>query len=311
MTETRGAINRRSFLAAGAALLAGCGASGRAVAPVALWGAEGIRDGGFLRPRAIGAHRGEIYVIDMSGRVQVFTPEGTFARMWEMPQHDNGAPTAIVFDGDRAIVPDTHYSRIIEYSLQGEERHRWGSFGSAPEQFIYPTGLALGTDGSYYFSEYGQQAERIHVFSAARAFVRQWGAHGEAPGQFSRAMGIVRHPNGRLYVADTANHRVQVFTTDGALMQVFGADPAQGPPLRYPQGIAVAPDGSIFLAEYGGNCVSRYAPDGRFLAVYGHAGRGPGAFNAPRGIAVDEHGTVYVADTDNHRVQAFTPGNAA
>ncbi len=307
-----GGMSRRGFLALGGALLAGCGAGGGAPAPNAGgWGSEGTRDGSFLRPRAVGTHRGEVYVIDMSGRVQVFDLVGKFLRMWAMPQHDNGTPTAILFDGDRVIIPDTHYSRVIEYTTTGEEMRRWGSFGSGPDQFIYPTGVALGADGTFYFSEYGQEAERLHVFSAERKFLRQWGSHGEAPGQFSRAMGLVLAPNGNLYVADTANHRVQVFSTDGKLLNVFGNDAAKGPTLKYPHDIACGADGSIYLAEYGTHRISRYAPDGRFLAAYGRAGRGMGEFNAPRGVAVDESGVVYVADTDNHRIHYFTPESVA
>lgn len=316
MKHGMGGMSRRRFLALGSALgasvFSGCGSTGGAPAPGAAgWGSEGTRDGSFLRPRAIGTHGGEIFVIDMSGRVQVFDAAGKFLRMWEMPQHDNGTPTAIHLEDDRVLIPDTHYSRVIEYTPAGEERRRWGSFGSGPDQFIYPTGVAVGSDGTYYLSEYGQEAERIHVFSADSAFLRQWGSHGEAPGQFSRAMGLVLGQNGDIYVADTANHRVQVFSTDGKLLNAFGNDPAKGPPLKYPHDIACGPDGTLYLAEYGTHRISRYAPDGRFITAYGRAGRGPGEFNAPRGVAVDAEGVVYVADTDNHRVQFFNPGGAA
>lgn len=306
------ALSRRQFFIASGVLLAGCGArGGEVIKNAVVWGGEGLRDGSFVHPRAMGAHGDEVYVIDMSGRVQVFSRAGKFLRLWEMPEHAKGTPTSLAFDGDRVIIPDTHYSRVIEYTPTGEERLRWGSYGSGPDQFIYPTGIALTADKGYLFSEYGQDAERVHVFGPDHAFKQRWGTHGEAPGQFSRAMGIGLHPNGRIYVADTANHRAQVFNADGSLVLVFGNDPAKGPTLHYPQGLAIGPDGSIFLSEYGAHRVSRYAPDGRFLAAYGRAGRGPGELNAPRGVTVDAQGIVYVADTDNHRVQVFDPGGAA
>ena len=307
-----GGVSRRAFLVGGGALIAGCmGARGVPAPDATGWGAEGVRDGYFLRPRAVGCHRGEVYVIDMTGRVQVFDATGAFQRTWEMPSHANGTPTAIHFDGERVVIPDTHYSRIIEYDNRGVEARRWGSFGNGPNQFIYPTGLALGADGAFYFSEYGQGAERIHAFSAERVFLRQWGGHGDQPGQFSRAMSLTFGKNDELFVADTANHRVQVFSTGGELLRVFGNDPEKGPGLKYPHDIACGPDGTLFLAEYGNHRISRYSPEGRFLAAYGRAGRGPGEFNAPRGVAVDDEGRVYVADTDNHRIQSFQPGRAA
>lgn len=271
---------------------------------MALWGTEGTRDGSFIRPRAIGVHGDEVYVIDTTGRVQVFTTQGEFKRMWNMPSADNGTPTAITFFEGKVIIPDTHASVIRHYTPEGKLLETWGEYGNGEDQFIYPTGITIAADGTQFFSEYGQQAERVHVFDGENQFLRQWGELGEANGKFNRCMAIGLC-GGELFVADTANHRVQVFDTAGTWLRCIataGTAPGQ---LKYPHDLCIAKDTQILVAEYGANRISRYHLDGRFIRCYGSAGRAPGQFNAPRGVAYSD-GVFYVADTDNHRVQVFT-----
>lgn len=284
--------------------IAACGRRDREPRGAKSWGNEGFRDGAFLRPRAIATCENEVYVIDTSGRVQVFTRDGAFLRFWSMPDDKNGTPTALVFAPDgKVLIPDTHYSCIREYSPEGELLTSWGSYGAGEDEFIYPTGIDLDDAGNHYFSEYGGGAERVHVFTPERTFLRQWGGHGDGEGQFNRAMAIaVDRARQCLYVADTTNHRVQCFTLEGAFLRVLGG--AGG--MKYPHDIALAADGTVFAAEYGSHRITRYAPDGTFIGAYGGPGRGLGQFNGPRGVAVANDGTVYVADTDNHRVQYFT-----
>ncbi len=284
------------------------------------WGGEGLRDGSFLRPRAIGVQDNQVYVVDTTGRVQVFTRDGVFVRLWKVPESENGTPTAVAFsyqtggsgatgrsggtDG-RVLIPDTHYSRILEYSPEGELLEQWGSYGHGQKQFVYPTGIVQSPEGAYYISEYGEDAERVQVYDKDRNFVRQWGAHGDAEGQFNRAMAIAMGPSGAVYVADTTNHRVQCFDPQGNLLRVIG-EPGDAPgQLKFPHDIALAHDGSLLVCEYGAHRVSRFDTDGSFVAAFGIPGRGAGEFNSPRGVAVSEEGEVFVADTDNHRIQRF------
>ncbi len=308
-------LSRRRFLERGARACAvagvclgtaDCGVAGGRRVAATVWGGPGRRRGEFQRPRAIAAYKGEVYVIDTSGRVQVFTAEGEYTRGWSTPDYRNGTPTGLAFGADdRVIIPDTHYSRILEYDPEGNLLESWGAYGTGPDEFIYPTDVALGTDGAYYISEYGMGADRIHVFDGDRRFLRQWGENGEEPGRMNRAMGIELDRAGVLYVADTANHRIQRFDTEGACLGVFGGMGAEPGCTQFPFQIALAPDGTLLVCEYGMHRISRFTSEGRFIACTGAPGRKPGEFNGPRGVAVSDEGRVYVADTDNHRVQCF------
>ncbi len=274
-----------------------------------MWGTNGLRSGEFVRPRAICEDRGDVFVIDITGRVQVFGADGTYRRSWSLPDHQKGTPTGITLGvDDRVLIPDTHYSRILEYSRNGKLLCSWGSYGSGPERFIYPTGIAQSGSGHYFVSEYGINAEQVRVFDEKRRQVRRWGSHGLEPGMFNRAMALAFHEEAGLYVADTANHRVQRFDRDGTLLGILGRGVDEPGTLKFPHDVAIAPDQTVFVAEYGAHRISRYSMDGSFVGSYGGPGRGPGQFNGPRGVSASAAGAVFVADTDNHRVQRFKPG---
>ena len=239
------------------------------------WGGPGNRPGKFRQPRAIGAHDDEVYVVDKTGRIQVFSEDGEYRRGWSTPSADNGTPTCVAFSPrGTVLVPDTHYSRIIEYTTSGEELSRWGRYGTGEDSVIYPTGIVEGRDGLYYLSEYGVDAERVHVFDKKGDFVRLWGEFGEGPGQFNRAMAILLDTDDTLLVVDSANHRVQRFTKDGKLLGTIGGLGAEPGQLEFPFDGALAPDRSIFLAEYGNHRISRFASTGEIVATYGVEGRG-------------------------------------
>lgn len=302
-------LPRRDFLLLSAAAFSGCfadlGASAGA-SDVRVWGETGTRDGHFKQPRAIAAWRGEVYVVDRSGRMQVFDYDGAYVRGWNLPRWDNGTPTAITpVDDGRVLVPDTHNSRLLEYDPSGELLDMWGVYGTSEDKFIYVTDVTLDDEGRYCFSEYGMDADRVHIFSASREFEREWGTLGDKPGQFARAMAIVRPSDGRFYVCDTGNHRIQCFEPDGTLSHIFGK-PGQAPgEIKFPYDLHAAHDDTLLVCEYGNNRISRFTTEGELIGCYGSAGRGPGEFNAPRGVCSSDDGFVFVADTNNDRIQRF------
>ncbi len=299
-------VTRRTFLASAAiAMVHGCAQSGGAKGRVLSWGQSGTRVGMFIRPRAVGATATELYVADTTGRVQVFDHDGAFKRKWSMPSAENGTPTSVTFANDgRVLIPDTHYSHITEYTPEGQLQRQWGSTGTGDNEFIYPTDIAEGSDGTLYISEYGTGAERVHVFDGKGNYLRQWGKHGENPGEFSRPMAIA-FAKDIVYVCDTANHRIQCFTPDGKFIRSMGGAGAEPGRLKFPHDLALAPGDALVACEYGNNRLSIFGLDGTFRSCFGEPGREPGLFAAPRGIAISPKGFLFVADTDNDRIQRF------
>lgn len=256
----------------------------------------------------MGYSLGEVYVIDMTGRVQVFDEEGVYLRGWSTPEARNGTPTCVAFgQDDRVLVPDTHYSVIREYTREGEQLAAWGSFGSGDDQFVYPTGIVEDVDGTFYISEYGMDAERIRSFAPDHGMIKTWGGFGEDPGMVNRAMDINMGPDGLLYVTDTANHRIQVFTKDGTWVRMFGDEET----MEFPYDADWGPDGQLYVTDYGHGRVARFTPEGELTGRWGGIGRGPDQMSGPRGVTVSPSGLVYLADTDNCRIHRITVDDLA
>jgi DNA-binding beta-propeller fold protein YncE/Flp pilus assembly protein TadD len=136
------------------------------------------------------------------------------------------------------------------------------------------------------------------------------GQEGREIGQFRQPGSVVVDDTGRLYVADTYNHRIQVFLRDGRFLQTFGVEGGQPGALSRPKGLAWGPNHLLYVADTGNHRIQAFDPRGDTVLVLGSFGSLPGQFNAPEGIAVDADDMLYVADTQNHRVQKLAPNGS-
>ncbi|MFH1738729.1 MAG: hypothetical protein ABIH23_06955 [bacterium] len=270
-----------------------------------IWGGPGAEIGQFTSPRAIAFHNDEVFVIDKSGRVQVFNCSGIPIRQWRLPDQNRGTPTSMTITASGDLwIPDTHNSRILIYTLNGDLKKELGAFGSGPGEFTFITGVTHSPDGDFYVCEYGTD-DRIQQFKSNGAFIRSFGGHGRGPGNLSRPMALVYHPLERIYVADAANHRIQCFSPEGEFLFMWGERGDTAGQFSYPYDIALDEAGWIYVCEYGNHRVQKFAPDGAFVAEWGTCGTGAGQLSGPRGVAVGRDDKIYVADTGNHRIVLF------
>lgn len=282
----------------------GCSTSRVVEPPVFIWGSRGGTPGRFAGPRAIHARGGLVYVIDRSGRIQKFDKHGSCLLVWELEKYDNGTPTGLAIDeAGNLWIPDTHNSRILQYSPEGTLLLMFGEYGEEPGKFIYPTSIAFGDQGELFITEYGVH-DRVQVFSRSGEFLhRAWGDFGEGEEHFNRPMGIVKGIDGLLYITDAVNHRIKVYTQQGERVRIFGRMGTGPGDMQFPYAIDVDRHGHLWIADYGNHRVQIFAPDGTHLGSWGRRGSGPGELAEPWGVTVDGD-TFYVADTKNHRIQA-------
>ena len=300
------------FGLAGAAvlsLLSGCEEDPNAIGHVErVWGKVGISEGLLQKPRAMTIDAlDQIYIVDMTARIQVFDTQGHYLRGWKTPESKNGKPTGLSIDrAGRLMVADTHYRRILIYSPEGEllrtvEKKR----GDGPGEFDLVADVVEDSEGNYYVAEYGDN-NRVQKFDSEWRFLLQWGGHGSEPGQFSRPQCLALDEQEHLWVADSCNHRIQVFDRSGKFLQTWGS-PGSGPgELRYPYGLVLGPgqpDQTVHVVEWGNNRVQKFTRDGRSLGWWGTGGREPGQLFCPWALVRDRRGRIHVLDTNNHRVQ--------
>jgi len=292
------------------ACCAGCTGGSWNGKPDAIWGRRGLGDGRFQKPRAIAIDRSdEVYVVDMTGRIQVFTADGEFLRSWRTPQVEAGKPCGLSFDHEgHLLVADTHYFRVLMYTRTGqllEERTIGGVNGHGPGEFYFLTDVVEDSRGNYYVCEYGD-FDRVQKFDHAGRFVLQWGKHGTAPGDFIQPRGMVIDAHDHLYVTDACNHRIQVFDVSGdapRLVRCWGEEGTAPGQLRYPYGIELDGSGHVYVAEFGNSRVQKFTLEGTYVSHWGAPGRREGELDQPWALARDRQGRLHVLDSYNHRVQ--------
>ena len=270
-------------------------------------GTRGTGLGQFNKPRSVAVDRQDnVFVVDMTGRVQKFSPQGQFLLSWQMPQTDKGKPKGMCRDQEgNIIVLEPHYSRVNHFSTDGKLARQWGQHGTNAGQLAFPRAVAVDDKGHVLVSEYGL-TERIQKFSSdGQALLQSIGHEGKDDGQFMRPEGLGIDRAGRFYAADSCNHRVQIFSPDGQWLKTYGGA-GRGPgELSYPYDVRVDDAGYQYVCEFGNSRVQIFDADNRPVETLGGVGTEPGRFNNPWSIALDSRGNLYVADGGNHRVQKF------
>ncbi len=139
--------------------------------------------------------------------------------------------------------------------------------------------------------------------------------------QLDTPAGIAIDANGRIFFADSHNHRVRMIDSNGIITTIAGSGargfsgdggPATRATLFLPRGVAVLPSGDVVFSDsdnqrlrlvnqlgvistVAGNGVQGYSPDG---AVATSA-----LLNSPRGVAISRYSLPVFADARNHLVQ--------
>jgi ABC-type Fe3+ transport system permease subunit/DNA-binding beta-propeller fold protein YncE len=276
-------------------------------------GTRGVGPGQFSKPRSVAVDaQDNLYVVDMTGRVQKFSPNGRNLAYWQMEQTDLGKPKGMSRDADgNLIVIEPHYARMNHYTPDGKLVAQWGGRGTNAGQLIFPRAAAVNSRGEIYVSEY-TVADRVQRFGPRGTnWLGAFGKGGRGPGEFSRAEGLGIDAQDRLYVADSCNHRVQVFDADGKFLRMYGQAGTGPGELSYPYDVRIDREGRQYVCEFGNSRIQVFGQDDKPLEVLGGRGGAAGQFSNPWSIALDSHDNLYVADAMNHRVQKFVRRKSA
>jgi DNA-binding beta-propeller fold protein YncE len=279
---------------------------------VQIIGSRGVGVGQLNKPRSVAIDsQDNLFVVDMTGRVQKFSPNGLFLLSWQMPQTDLGKPKGMGRDRNgNIVVVEPHYQRVNHFTPQGKLLAQWGQKGTNVGQFTLPRAVAVNSHREIYISEYGPM-ERVQCFDlvsnpdgpATARVLNSFGHPGNGPGEFNRPEGLCVDAQDRLYVADSCNHRIQIFSREGKLVRTYGKAGSGPGELSYPYDICVDNSGRQYVCEFGNSRIQIFDANDRSIEIIGGPGVEPGRFGNPWGVALDSAGNLYVADSQNHRVQ--------
>lgn len=220
----------------------------------------------------------------------------------------------------------------------GGHGHRDGSAA----QFNMPRAAFKGEDGIYIADTYnnlirnlgtgsvtteaGNIAEGsfgLDAFGLPRGLFKD-GAHA----YFNRPQSGITLPDGRVLVADSANHALRIIergtttTLSGGFLSVA---PRAGHVdgrledalFNYPSALAIDAQGYVYIADALNHVIRRIDLEAGLVSTIAGAAGLPGytngtaaaaQFNSPMGIAVSSSGLVYVADTGNHLIRVIEGG---
>ena len=243
-------------------------------------------------------------------------------------------PTAVAVtsDGD-PIFADFNNMRIrgfdadgAVFTLAGSGYHSFAAPGPALESPLEnPVDVAADDSGGFFIAEL-HAARVLHVDAAGQLSVAagsgtiaNFGDGGPAlDATFSELNGIAVG-NGRVYIADTDNHRIRAYDpqTDTVLAVAGTGEPGwmDGPAdqaqFNGPQHLTWTEAG-LLVADRWNHAVRLVDVDAQTVQTLagtgtpGSAGEGGPAtdaqLNEPHGVAKAPDGTVWIADTENHRV---------
>ncbi len=202
------------------------------------WGRTGQGDGEFDFPGGLAIRGARVYAADQTNRrVQVFDLAGRFLMKWgeyglaegqfggcDVPQSRVAGPNFLAFDTTGHLyTTEASMGRIQKFTAEGEFVLSWGSLEIEPGGFGGPflgfAGEPPGLKGP--IAVVADRHDRLWI-SSVNGRVQQYDAtgrflrgldpgQGTAPGQLLAPHGLALDSHGRLYVADSFNHRIQVY----------------------------------------------------------------------------------------------------
>ena len=203
-----------------------------------------------------------------------------------------------------------------------------GDGGSATAASLSsPTALALDASGALLFCDTGNQRVR-RVSKGTIATVAGNGTQGFAGdgglatgAQLDGPQGVATSADGRIFLADSRNHRIRVIDASGNITTLAGngvrgysgdGSAATAAQLNLPRGLVLTSAGVLVFADSDNRRIRAISPGGVITTLIGSGLQGASAegaaslsawLNAPRAVAVSSFGEVTLADTANHGIQ--------
>jgi ABC-type Fe3+ transport system permease subunit/sugar lactone lactonase YvrE len=269
-------------------------------------GSRGVAPGQFNKPRSLTCDRDDnLYVADITGRIQKFSPDGRFLLQWQMPQTDLGKPKGMGLDNEgQVLVIEPHYMRVNHFTTNGELVRQWGLKGTNVGEFILPRGVAQNARGEFFLSEY-TLVDRVQRF----AFLPVAADVKEGRPESQRAS----KPDSRLPAFGLSGLPVPLkeFSPDGQsepphvrcyVAGVWGT-PGNGPgQFNRAEGLCIGRHDEVLVADSCNHRVQVFDRDGKFLRAFGKAGSNPGEFSYPYDVRVDPSGNQFICEFGNSRI---------
>ena len=203
-----------------------------------------------------------------------------------------------------------------------------GDGGAATSAALFtPRGVAVDANGVVYIADTNNHVVRkvsAGTISTIAGNAQQQGFYGDNGTASSAGLdtptGVAVNATGKVYVADSNNHRVRLLS--GATLSTFAGNgtaaysgdggAATSAAIAFPLGVSLDAMGNIFVADSNNHVIRRVGSTGTITTIagegeqgfFGDAG-GPNAavLDTPSGV-LPLNGNVFIADLNNQRVRS-------
>jgi len=231
-------------------------------------------DAAFVKPSAVAARQGRIYVTDTANHVVVVfdVPRRRLFRFGVREPGTLRKPVALALDGQgRVYVADAARREVLVYDALGLWLSTIAGTTSLPDPRV-----AVSREGDRVYvidrADNDNDGQRVLVFDAAGAKLAEIGRRGSGPGEFNVPLQGAIGPDGTLYVLDAGNFRVQAFDREGRFLRAFGAAGNALGQLARPRGLAVDDEGNVYVTDASFGNFQVFDAAGRLLLAVGRAG---------------------------------------
>jgi sugar lactone lactonase YvrE len=225
---------------------------------------QGAAPGGTLNQPwgvAVGSD-GSVFVADSwNHRIQKFTADGQFIKMWGHLGDDTApdsfyGPRGLAVDAQgRLFVADTGNKRIVVFDADGNYITKFGETGADPGQLDEPVGVAVGQDGLIYVTDTWNQ--RLQVFqpdSTGLVFtpLRQWSITGWKS-ESVEDKPFIAVDSQHVFVTDPEGYRVLEFTLAGEFVHTWGDYGTDAAGIGLASAIAIDSQGGVWVSDTANN----------------------------------------------------------
>ena len=193
---------------------------------------------------------------------------------------------------------------------------------------IHPDGRVFVLDGSFFS---GNRVYVIDPTGSTASVYAGGGLFGEFAGsfadggstttaRFNQPLGMALRSDGRLFIADTVNHRIRVISADGATVSTYAGNgnpglvdgDADAAEFNRPVSLAFSTDGRLFVGDGNNRRIRVISADGNTVSTY--AGRGATGETSlleqfPPADSIDFFDVAYIAITTDGRILVSDDGS--
>ena len=210
---------------------------------------------------------GLVYVADTwNHRIQVFSPDGTFLRMWnafDIVGTIDGfwGPRGIAIDqANRVFVTDTGKQRVVVFDSMGNYLTQFGGIGLEAGKLDEPVGIAVADDGRVYIADTWNY--RVQVFEAdptGLVFlpVNEWAVDAWSSDTLDNKPFLALDDAGRVFVTDPDRGRVIVFDSEGNFEFIWGGFD-NSYIMNVISGVTIGQDGSVWVSDALSNTLLKF-----------------------------------------------------